>query len=89
LKGEFAHVAVLDDMYQKLRRQTRTDQTQQPQLDGNVDNSMVDVTDDQGAEREGNDTEAGQVMDVEPSSNAPAVDEDGFQLVQGRGRRKR
>jgi hypothetical protein len=75
-------------MYQKLRRQPRTGQTQQPQLDGNGDNGMVDVTDDQGAAREWNDKDAGQEMDIEPSSNAPVVDDEGFQVVRGRGKRR-
>jgi hypothetical protein len=49
---------------------------------------MVDVTDDQGAAREWNDMDAGQEMDIAPSSNAPVVDDEGFQVVRGRGKRR-
>jgi pre-rRNA-processing protein TSR2 len=87
LNGDFQHVAVLEQIYQDLKKRPRSDKVAQPpQTD--VDDADGDSGDEM--EDEGGD---GQAMAVDETSreaaNAPIVDEDGFQLVQGKGRRRK
>jgi len=84
LKGDFAHVAVLEEMYEKLHRRPRGDKS--------VEAPSQEVDDDEEEEEEGEEdgVEHGETMEVDtrPTKLEPIVDEDGFQLVQGKGRRK-
>ena len=81
LQGDFQHITVLEEMYQKLKRGPRNDIA--------LKSPPQEVDDDEDEEDE-LDNEDGEAMDVEtPSLNdGPIIDEDGFQLVQGKGRRK-
>jgi len=82
LKGDFAHVAVLEEMYEKLQRQPRANKS--------VEAPSQEVDDDDEEEEEEEGLEDGEAMEVDPrpTKSEPVVDEDGFQLVQGKGRRK-
>lgn len=83
LKGDFAHVAVLEEMYEKLKRRPRADKS--------IEAPSQEVDDDEVEEEDDEDTMGdGEEMDVDPrpTKSEPIVDEDGFQLVQGKGRRK-
>jgi pre-rRNA-processing protein TSR2 len=82
LKGDFAHVAVLEEMYEKLHRRPRADKSvEAPSQEADEEE------DDDGEEGEVEHAEAMEV-DTRPTKLEPIVDEDGFQLVQGKGRRK-
>ncbi len=80
LQGDFQHIAVLEEMYQKLKGRPRND-TALKAPHQEVDDEEDDDDDDR---------EDGEAMEVETTSqnDGPIVDEDGFQLVQGKGRRK-
>ena len=83
LKGDFAHVAVLEEMYEKLQRRPRGDKS--------VEAPSQETDDDEEEDDDDGDTVGdGEAMDVDPrpTKSEPIVDEDGFQLVQGKGRRK-
>jgi len=82
LKGDFAHVAVLEEMYEKLQRRPREDK--------GIEAPSQEVDDEDEEEEEDEDGDALEAMDVDsrPTKSEPVVDEDGFQLVQGKGRRK-
>jgi hypothetical protein len=83
LQGDFKHVENLERMYDALRRRPK----QQPRIE------VEDEEDDSGGEMQegeedsstGGDGKDKQGMEVD---NAPVIDEDGFQLVQGKGRRR-
>ena len=81
VQGDFQHITVLEEIYQKLKRRPRNDIALEP--------PPQEVDDDEEEEDE-IDNEDGEPMDVDlPSRNAgPIIDEDGFQLVQGKGTRK-
>jgi len=83
LKGDFAHVAVLEEMYEKLQRRPRGDKSVE---------APSQETDEEVEEEDedGDKAEDGEAMEVDPrpTKPEPMVDEDGFQLVQGKGRRK-
>jgi hypothetical protein len=68
-------------MYQKLKRRPRNDTAliSPPQEVDDDEDEEDDVT-----------NEDGEAMDVETPvrNDGPIIDEDGFQLVQGKGRRK-
>jgi pre-rRNA-processing protein TSR2 len=78
----------LEEIYQSLKKRPRGDKVVQPP-------SQVDGDDESGDEmdEEENEIQDGQAMAVDASpredANLPIVDEDGFQLVQGKGRRRR
>jgi hypothetical protein len=87
VKGDFEHIVVLEELYQDLRRRSRLNQDHQLEddsdsadaMDGQESNEKVTIP---------NGEMEGLAIEVEPSSTMPLVDEDGFQLVQGRGRRR-
>jgi len=83
LVGDFAHLDVLDELFQKLRRRPRNDQS--------VEAPSHEVDDDEGeGEDEDDDSSRMDVeeIDVEPTSRqGPIIDDEGFELVQ-KGRRK-
>lgn len=81
VQGDFQHITVLEEMYQKLKRQPRNDKALSP--------PPQEVDDDEDEEVEIN-NKTGEAMQVETSNqnDGPILDEDGFQLVQGKGRRK-
>ena len=85
LKGDFAHVAVLEEMYEKLHRRPRADKSVEA-----PSQEVDDEDDDDDDEGEEAGVEHGEAMEVDtrPTKLEPMVDEDGFQLVQGKGRRK-
>ena len=80
LKGDFAHVAVLEEIYERLKRQ--------PRVDKRVEAPSQEVDEDE----EGDADEVGDgetmVLDPPPAKPEPIIDEEGFQLVQGKGRKK-
>jgi pre-rRNA-processing protein TSR2 len=82
-------VAVLEQMYQNLKKRPRSDKVIQPPAQADADDSE----DDSGDEMEETGADDGQAMAVDAASRedvtVPIVDEDGFQLVQGKGRRRR
>ena len=81
-------MAILDDMYQNLQRRPRKDQVLQ---EGDDDNDEMDDGETEEAEMTAANEEdrKGSGMEVEPSNcKGPIIDEDGFQVVQGRGKRK-
>jgi pre-rRNA-processing protein TSR2 len=87
LKGDFAHVAVLEEMYEKLQRRPRGDKSvEAPSQE--VDDDDDDEEEEEEGEEDG--VEHGEAMEVDTRSTKlePIVDEDGFQLVQAKGRRK-
>ena len=84
LQGDFQHVIVLERMYEELRRR--------PQRSKELPPEEVDDGDDEIGDSEAEDGEkGGEAMEVEVprKNNEPILDEEGFQLVQGKGRRKR
>jgi pre-rRNA-processing protein TSR2 len=86
LKGDFAHMEVLEEMYEKLQRRPRGDQSVEA-----PSQEVDDDDDDDGEEEKLEDgVEDGEAMEIDtrPTKLEPIVDEDGFQLVQGKGRRK-
>lgn len=89
LQGDFQHIAVLEEIYQKLQRRPREDKMLQPQF-------QEDIEDDENDESDMNLDESADENPAQPelnnpaasSDNRPIIDEDGFQLVQGKGRRR-
>ena len=83
-------MSVLEHIYQNLKKRPRSDKVVQPPPQAEVDDADGDsgdeMEDDEGADD-------GQAMAVDETSreaaNVPIVDEDGFQLVQGKGRRRK
>lgn len=82
LQGDFQHVTVLEELYEKLRRQPRNDTAMKPPPQSDDDEEDEDDVDEE--------QEGGEAMDVEivQENKGPIVDEDGFQLVQGKGKRR-
>jgi len=80
---------VLEEIYQKLKRRPRNDTALEPPPQ-EVDDDEDDEYEDDEYDEDEIDNEDGETMDVEtPGQNdGPIIDEDGFQLVQGKGRRK-
>jgi hypothetical protein len=83
LQGDFKHVDNLERMYEALKRRPK----QQPKIEveGEEDDSGEEIEDGQEEISTGGDGGEGQGMDVD---NRPVIDEDGFQLVQGKGKRR-
>jgi hypothetical protein len=78
LQGDFHHIARLEEIYQTLKRRPPVIATKEEVQE--VDEE-VEVDDDE--------KEEGEAMQIEkPEKAVPIVDEDGFQRVQGRGRRR-
>ena len=87
-QGDFQHLVVLEEMYEKLRRRPRSDTVMKPHPQDEVDEDDEDDDDEEPDEEE-----QGEAMDLEPSRDAnrnegPVIDDDGFQLVQGKGKRR-
>lgn len=83
LQGDFKHVENLERMYDALKRRPK----QQPQIEveDEEDDSGEEMEEGEGDSSTGREGRDGQGMEVD---NAPVIDEDGFQLVQGKGRRR-
>lgn len=87
MQGDFQHISVLEEIYDRLKRRPRNDQ----ELNPPPQESINDDNDDDDEDTENNEAEDdAEAMDVEASraNNGPIIDEDGFQLVQGKGRRR-
>lgn len=82
LAGEFEHVERLERVYESLRRRPR--QEVKVQVEDEESESGEEMTEEDTREG-GADGKDGQGMEVD---DGPVVDEDGFQLVQGKGRRR-
>jgi len=86
-KGDFANVAALEEMYERLKRQPRGDKSvEAPSQE--VEDDEVEVEEGEGDEEETVLDGEAMAMDPPAPKSQPIVDEDGFQLVQGKGRRK-
>jgi pre-rRNA-processing protein TSR2 len=87
LQGDFQHITVLEELYEKLRRRPRNDTALKSPSQDDVEEG--DDDDDDGGTVE-DEEEDGEAMDVETSqeNSGPIIDEDGFQLVQGKGKRR-
>lgn len=78
----------MEEIYQNLKKRPRGDKVVQPP-------PQVEGDDESGEEmdEEENEAEEGQAMALDTglteNAHTPTVDEDGFQLVQGKGRRRR
>jgi hypothetical protein len=78
LQGDFQHIARLEEIYQTLKRRPPVIATKE---------EVNEVDDDEEVDDDGK--EEGEAMEIEkPEKAVPIIDEDGFQLVQGRGRRR-
>jgi hypothetical protein len=89
LQGDFQHITILEEIYQNLQRHPLEDIAIQPQ-------SQEAIEDDEDDESE---MDVDETVDENPaqpnlnalassSSNGPIIDEEGFQLVQTKGRRR-
>ena len=77
LQGDFQHISRLEEIYQKLKKRPPVAATKEEVEEVDEENEGID--DDNGAE----------AMQVEKAEKTgPIVDDDGFQLVQGRRTRK-
>jgi pre-rRNA-processing protein TSR2 len=85
-QGDYQHIEVLEQMYQNLQRQPRSDV-----IINQPDESQEDDDDDEDDEMETDENGDGDhqgAMEVETSQNiGPIIDEEGFELVQ-KGRRR-
>lgn len=89
MKGSFEHIHHLEEVYEKVKKQPREDKTVElVEDDDEEENEKEDEIDDRGKEQ---DSAVRDAMDVEPQfdNRGPITDEDGFQLVQGKTRRRR
>jgi hypothetical protein len=77
LKRDFQHIARLEEIYQTLKRRPPVVATKE---------EVQEVDNEEEAEDYENEGEAMQIE--KPEKAVPIIDEDGFQLVQGRGRRR-
>jgi hypothetical protein len=78
LQGDFQHIARLEEIYQTLKRRPPVIATKE---------EINQVDDDEEVDDDGK--EEGEAMEIEkPEKAVPIIDEDGFQLVQARGRRR-
>jgi len=82
LVGDFAHVNLLDEMYQKLKRRPRNDKS--------IQSPSQEAEDDETEHEDDNATDRMDVEEMDIDSlpkQGPVIDEEGFELVQ-KGRRK-
>jgi pre-rRNA-processing protein TSR2 len=87
-QGEFEHVERLERVYEGLRRRPRQEIKIQVEEedDGGSESEGEEMQEEaDNATTNGGDGKDEQGMEVD---NGPVVDEDGFQLVQGKGRRR-
>lgn len=76
LQGDFQHITRLEEIYQKLKKRPPVAVTKE---------EVEEVEEDEAVDG----AEEGEAMQIErPEKTGPIIDEDGFQLVQGKGRRR-
>lgn len=77
VQGHFQHITRLEEIYQKLKKRPPVTATKEE----------VEEVDEEEEEVDGE--AEGEAMQIEsPERSGPITDEDGFQLVQGKGRRR-
>jgi len=77
LQGNFQYISRLEEIYQNLKKRPPVAATKEE----------VEEVDDENEEVDGDD--GGELIQIEKAEKTgPIVDEDGFQLVQGRRRQK-
>ena len=81
LAGEFEHVERLERVYESMMRRPRQEVKVQVE-DQESESGEMSEEDTRQGDADGKD---GQGMEVD---DGPVIDEDGFQLVQGKGKRR-
>ena len=82
LAGEFEHVERLERVYESLRRRPRQEVKVQVEDEESESREEMSEEDTMQGDADGKD---GQGMEVD---DGPVIDEDGFRLVQGKGKRR-
>ena len=78
LKGDFEHVERLERVYEGLKRRPQQETSIQLEEEDGESESGEEMEEEEGGKE-------GQGMEVD---NGPVIDDDGFQLVQGKGKRR-
>lgn len=83
VQGDFEHVERLESVYEALRRRPQQEMKIQAEEQGESEEGE-ELTEGEDTATDGDEKDE-QAMKVD---NGPVIDEDGFQLVQGKGRRR-